>query len=371
MKIIFAGGGTAGHVNPALAIAGYVKRREPDADIAFSGGKGGIEERLVSREGYPIYTFQLTGLSRSISPKGIAHNLAAGKNTLAAISGAKRIIKEQQPDIVIGMGGYASFPMVYAACKLGVKTAMLEANAAPGLAMRRLASMVDCVMISYEETRKHLKGAKKVVYVGSPVREDVIFPRGGDREKIFQNNNPSVLCFWGSVGAKYMNEKMVDYIELLSKDNDFNLVIATGAGSYKWMPDAVAAKGINLEKSDNIDLREYIYDMGRVMGCSDLVISRAGASALAEICALGKPSIIVPSPYVTDNHQEKNARALEHAGAAVVMLEPSTTGEELYLQTRRLLENPEILGQMGKNALSLARFDALERMYEAIKITLM
>lgn len=366
MKIIFAGGGTAGHVNPALAIADYMKKKDPGCAIAFSGGTGGIEERLVGRAGYPIYTFPLSGLSRSMSPAGLRRNIGAVKNTVSAISAAKKIIRQQKPDIVVGTGGYACFPMVYAAHACGVRTAMLEVNATPGVALRQLAKKADCVMVSFEETAAFFKDTKKVVYTGSPVRQELIDGVGKPHAKLFDNDKPTVLCFWGSVGAMYMNKKMEEFVSLLAEDGSFNLIQAAGRANYQWMPGEIRDRGVDLDHCGNIRLTEYIYDMADVMNASDLVICRAGASTLAEVCACGKPSLIVPSPYVADNHQEKNARALERAGAAVVALEQEVDGAGLFRQAKALLDDRAALAEMGRRARSLAKYDALDRIYAAI-----
>ena len=369
MKIIFAGGGTAGHVNPGLAAAAYIREKEPQSRIYFAGGRGGIEEKLVSREGYEIFTFPIAGLSRSISLSGFKKNAKAVSQALSAVRAAKRVIREQNPDIVVGTGGYACFPMVYAAQKLGVKTALLEVNATPGVALKRLAAKADCIMVSFEETKAFFKGSK-TVYTGSPVRQELLEYAGKAKEPLFPNDDPTVLCFWGSVGAMYMNKKMERFIYRLAGEGGFNLIQGAGSANFKWMPGEIKDMGIELSNCSNIRLMEYIYDMGRVMNSCDLVICRAGASTLAEVCACGKPSIIIPSPYVTGNHQEKNARALERAGAALVALESEIDGDMLFEMTMELLHDRKKLSEMSKNALSLASTDALERIYRAIKETL-
>ena len=213
MKIFFAGGGTAGHVNPALAAANYIRERDPSAIIAFSGGRDRIEETLAARAGFPIYSFPLQGLSREFSPGGFKRNFVALMQASAAIREAKEIIRREKPDVVVGTGGYASFPMVYAAASLGVKTALLEVNATPGMALKFLSKKVDCVMVSFPETADHLKGAKRVEITGSPVRAEILRCRSNLYEPIFENSDrPLVTCFWGSVGAYYMNKKMQEVI---------------------------------------------------------------------------------------------------------------------------------------------------------------
>ena len=365
MKVIFCGGGTAGHVNPALAAADYFKKQE-DCEIWFSGAKGGIEEKLVSRAGYELFAFPLAGMSRSLSFSGLRQNLRAGQNAVTAVREAKKILKKVQPDVVIGTGGYASYPMVAAAQQLGIKTALLEVNAVPGMVVRRLSHRADCVMLGFEETAAQVR-AKRMVFTGSPVREEIVHCRDAEYSPIFAHKRPMILSFWGSVGALYMNKKMVDFIVRTAREGEFNLLHAAGASNFKWMPDEIREKGCDLAQADNVDLREYIFEMDKAMAQADLIICRAGASTLAEVCCAGLPSIIVPSPYVTGNHQEKNARLLERAGAAVVITEGECTGDKLYETAQTLLRNPDRLRQMGECATKRARPDALKRIYDAIK----
>lgn len=363
MKILFAGGGTAGHVNPALAVAAYIQQQEPGADIRFAGARGAIEEKLVQRAGYPLYTFPLAGLSRKLTPKGIRQNIEALAKAARASKQAGEILKEFRPDFVLGTGGYASFPAVKAALRQKIPCAMLEVNATPGMVVKRLSTKVDCVFISFAETQAHLPGAKRVELTGSPVRPEILQAKAKTTR---HPGGPLVVSFWGSVGAKYMNEKMCDCIALNAKSQAFFMIHAAGSNNYQWMPQRLKDGGVDLQQAAHIDLREYIYDMDQVLCQADLVICRAGASTLAEICAAGKPAIIVPSPYVADNHQEKNARVLEGHGAAVVITEQQATGQILYDTACRLLADGPGLERMGKQALSLAKTDALQQIYRGI-----
>ena len=207
MKIVFAGGGTAGHVNPALAVAGYICQKEPGSQVWLSGGKGNIEEKLAAKAGYPIYTFPLKGLSRAKSLAGIKQTVKALLDMQKATKECKKILADIQPDVVMGTGGYASFPMVRAAIQMGLKTAVLEVNATPGIATKQLAKKADCTLLSFSETEKLVPGAKRCVLTGSPVREEILRCREKEYAPLFDNDKPTVVCFWGSVGAKYMNEK--------------------------------------------------------------------------------------------------------------------------------------------------------------------
>jgi len=282
---------------------------------------------------------------------------------LTSVSKGKKLIRQFKPDIVIGTGGYASFPMVLAASQCGVKTAMLEVNAVPGVATKRLAPKVDCVMTTYSETAK-LISAKRVEETGTPVRQEIIGCRDRAEKTLFNNPLPTVLTFWGSVGALHMNEKMKDYLAIVARERQFNQVYACGKKYYDDMIAALTENGA--VRADNIIVRDYIHDMGNVMGQADLVVCRAGGT-INELCAAGMPGVLVPSPFAAENHQERNARVLEKAGAAVVLLEKETTPESLYQTVRELLASNERLKQMGDNAKALAHNDSLSHIYRTVK----
>lgn len=368
MKLLITGGGTGGHVNPGIAIAKYVQSRRSDAEVRFSGTAAGIESKLVPREGYRLYTIDVRGLKRSFSPSAIAYNIATLEKSLTATAKAKKILKEYRPDVVVGCGGYASFPMVNAAQKLHIPTVLLEVNAFPGVVTKSCARKADRVLISFENTRKLLENRPNIHLTGAPVRGDIIFAdRKKAREKLgLGEKEKLVVSFWGSLGALYMNRHMAGFIQLESEHDSFRHIHATGSAAYKWLPDSVKEKGVDLDKHPNIELREYIYDMADVMAAADLVICRAGAATLGELCVLGKPSIIVPSPYVAENHQEKNARALEQKGACKVITEPECTPQKLYDMTVELLSDDEKLEEMGRCAKRMAIVDSSEKIYQHI-----
>lgn len=365
MKIVFAGGGTAGHVNPALAVAGYICQKEPGSQVWLSGGKGNIEEKLAKKAGYPIYTFPLKGLSRAKSLAGLKQTAKALLDMQKATGACKKILADIRPDVVMGTGGYASFPMVRAAAQLGLKTAVLEVNATPGVATKQLAKKVDCTMLSFAETEALVSGARRTVLTGSPVREAILTCRQREYPPLFDNGLPTVVCFWGSVGAKYMNEKMLKVAELVTRRQQFNLLQVSGASHYGWMKEALTKAGVVTDRG-NFRLTDYLYDMDRVLAKADLVICRAGGT-LSELCAAGTPAIVVPSPYVAENHQEKNARILEAAGAVRVITEGKSTPELLYDTAWSLLQAPEVLAEMGKNARAKAQPDVLEHIYQTLK----
>ena len=260
MKLLITGGGTGGHVNPGIAIAKYVQSRRSDAEVRFAGTAAGIESKLVPREGYQLYTVDVRGLKRCFSPSAIAYNIATLEKSLTATAKAKKILKEYRPDVVVGCGGYASFPMVHAAQKLHIPTVLLEVNAFPGVVTKSCAKKADRVLISFENTRGLLENRPNIHLTGAPVRGDIIFAdRQKAREKLgLGEKEKLVVSFWGSLGALYMNRHMAGFIQLESEHDSFRHIHATGAAAYKWLPDSVKEKGVDLDKHPNIELREYI-----------------------------------------------------------------------------------------------------------------
>ena len=360
MNIIFAGGGTAGHVNPAIAAAQYICGQE-ESRIYLSGGKGNIEERLAQKAGFDIFTFPLSGLSRGKTLKSMAGNARALARTAAAIRKSKAILRKIRPDVVVGTGGYASFPMVRAAMDLGLPTALMEVNAAPGMVTRRLAHRADVILLAYAETAPMLPAARRTVHTGTPVRAEIAAARDKVFTPLFDNNLPTVTCFWGSVGAQYMNEKIAALLPRIAAERPFNLLYAAGEKHMAELGDLSA-----LEGADNIDIRPYIDEMDRALACSDLVLCRAGGT-LMELCAVGRAGLIVPSPWVAENHQEKNARTLESAGAARVLTEREATPDTLYAAILELLSDHAALERMGRAALDRAQPQALHTIYRTLK----
>lgn len=368
MKLYITGGGTGGHVTPGLAIARYFESKRSDMEVRFAGTSRGIESRLVPREGYPLDTIEIVGLRRALNPAAIGHNLNALRLAAASIGTAKKLLRQAQPDVVIGCGGYASFPIVSAAQKLGIPTVLLEVNAYPGITTKMLAKKADKVLICFEEARELVGGGNKVVLTGSPVRGEIVFAdRAKARAKLgLHPEDKLVVSFWGSMGAKYMNEHMAGMLALeTKKGTKFHHVHATGSAAFQWLPKMAREQGAVLQ-GGMVEVTEYIYDMASYMAAADLVICRAGAATIGELCALGRASIMVPSPYVAENHQEKNARALEHAGACEVLLEQEATPEKLLNMTERLLADNEKREAMGKAAAKLAQLDAGEKIYQEI-----
>ena len=369
MKLYITGGGTGGHVTPGLAIARYFEQKDASTQVRFAGSQRGIENKLVPREGYPLDTVEIIGLSRSLSPKGLAHNVKAARLAVAAVGRAKRLLAEAKPDCVIGCGGYASFAVVYAAQQMGIPTVLLEVNALPGKVTKMLAKKADRVLVCFEQAKTILGGGDKVVVTGAPVRGEIL---AADRAKArarfgLGEDEQLVVSFWGSMGAKYMNEHMAGAIALECKNGvQYHHIHATGAAAREWLPRMVQEQGADLAACPNIEITEYIYDMADRMAAADLVVCRAGAATLGELCLLGRPSLLVPSPFVAENHQEKNARALEAAGGCRVLLEKDAAPQRLFDEIGSLLADRARLQEMGRRATVLAAIDASEKIYEEI-----
>ncbi len=366
MKILFAGGGTAGHINPALAIAGYVKERQPDAEILYVGKIGGMEERLVPQAGIEFKGISVQGFSRKISLKGLKENIITISKAISGGKAAKKIIKEFAPDICVGTGGYVSGPVLRAAAQLGIPTIIHEQNAFPGVTNKMLAKHADRVMLAMPAAKKHFKGHSKFTETGNPVRGAILTAdRDESRKLLGLDERPVILSFGGSLGAQIVNESIADIIARSAKDGKYQHIHAYGQYG-KWFPDLLKDKGADLDNADNLDIREYINDMPVCLAAADLVIARAGAITLSEIQVKGKPSILIPSPNVAENHQYHNAMALVENNAAVMIEEKDLTPEKLTEEIDKLAGDPERLKQYGKNAKEMAVDDAAKRIYSVI-----
>lgn len=367
MNILFACGGTAGHVNPALALARLFQERNQDCNILFVGADGGMETKLVPHEGYAIKTVTITNFHRSFAPSDVVHNVKTLCNMQKSKGQATTILRDFKPDLVVGTGGYASYPIVKAAAKAGIPTAIHESNAIPGLTTKALSKVVDCVMVGMAESRAHYNCPKKVVVTGTPVRGEFFqYTRQEAREKLgLTEDRPLLLSYWGSLGAEQMNHQMVDFITAECHEGAPFYHIHGAGRDYRAMKKSIRSSGVRLEGT-GIELREYIYDMPLVMTAADVVLCRAGASTISELMATGKPSILVPSPNVTANHQEKNARVLEKQGGAVVMLESHCVDGKLHKATDDLLRERWRRENMSRALTAVAMPDASEQIYNVL-----
>ena len=351
MNVIFTCGGTGGHINPAIAVANIWKERHPESHILFIGASGHMEEKLVPAAGYELRTFPTSGMSRKLNLDGIKKNISAVSNVISAVNGCKKIIKEFKPDVIIGTGGYASFPALLAGKMMRIPTCVHEANAMPGLTTRMAASWADRVLICFPESAKHYKHPEKAEAVGMPVRREFIFTeKETARKELGLDDRPLIVSTFGSQGARAMNLAVAEFMKL-EMDAGFPYQHIHGVGSYgwEWFPDRIKELGVDAASSGALDVREYIYNMPTVMAAADIIISRAGASSCNEIAASGTPCVLIPSPNVTDNHQEKNARVIADKGGAVLLLEKDCSAQRLYELVQEILSD-----EQRKNAMSTA-----------------
>ena len=368
MKVIFTCGGTAGHVNPALALAGLMQRRMPDTEILFVGANRGMERRLVEQAGYSFRSVEISGFHRSLSPKELAYNLQSLHHYFTAPHEAKKMLEEFRPDLVVGTGGYASYPMIRSAAAMGIPTAVHESNAIPGLTTKLLEPFAGVIMVGFEDCRKNYRHPEKVQVTGTPVRgEFFTMSRAEAKARLgLDDGKPLVLSFWGSLGAREMNIQMADFITEELKICRFHHIHGAGTYGIPRIHRILEERNIDLTRQILVEVREYIYDMPTVMRAADVVLCRAGASTISELTALGVAAIIVPSPNVANNHQEKNARVLSDHGAAELILEAESSGEKLLAETRAILDDESRRLQMEQKMAALGIPDANQRIYETV-----
>lgn len=362
MKAILSGGGTAGHINPALSIAKKILEKEPDSEILFVGTPNGMENKLVTKEGFPIRHVEVRGFKRKLT----LENLKVAYLALTSISAAKKILREFQPDVVIGTGGYVSWPVLRAAAKMKIPTLIHEQNAIPGMTTLRLSRSVDRVCLSFEKSAESFScDRKKLVVTGNPVDPQIgRISRSAARAKAGVSA-PYLVSFGGSLGASVINETVFSLAAQYSAKKPMFHTHAFGAREYeRWMKEEEKARACRF---GNVRFLDYIYDMPTQLAAADLVICRAGAITLAELALMGKPAILIPSPNVTDNHQYKNAKVYEEHGAAVLIEEKDLTVKGLIETVDLLLSSPDKLRAMGEAMRSLAFEGALEHIVGEIR----
>ncbi len=365
MKILFAAGGTGGHINPALATAGEIRERYPEAEILFVGTKDKMEAKLVPAAGYEFKTIKISGFQRKISIENIIRNIKTIFYLLFCTFSVKKIIKEFKPDVVVGFGGYVSGPVVRTAAKMGIPTAIHEQNAYPGITNKTLAKVVDRVMLTAGEAEKYMQCKNAPTVTGLPVRGEMLrADRDFSRAKLgVKDNQLLVLSMGGSLGAMTINNAMVDLIA--DNHQNKNLYFLHAMGQYGlWVPEKLREKGVN--NADNVEVREYISDMDVCMCAADVVICRAGASSLSELQALGKASILIPSPNVAENHQYHNAMALVNKGAALIIEEKELTKEKMQSLFDSLTKDDEKRLDIEKNAKAMATLNAKEKIADIV-----
>lgn len=368
MKILFAAGGTGGHINPALAVAGKLREKYGDeAEILFVGTPTHMETRLVPEAGFNFASVDVRGFYRGLSWNNVKRDTAAVFKMFSGSRAAKKIIREFAPDAAIGFGGYVSGPVIRAAHKLGVPTAIHEQNAFPGITNKALAKQVCLVMLTSEDAAARMECRNKPIVTGLPVREEMIrADRAACRRKLgIPDDKLLILSMGGSLGADTINEAMIELITAKKDDHDCYFIHSMGQyGSY--VPGRLKENGVDLDHRDDIDVREYISDMEVCMPAADIVICRSGASSLYELRALGKASILIPSPNVAENHQYYNAMELVNHDAAEIIEEKDLTGEKLLSMVNELIENPDKLHAMEQNAKSMAILDSADRIADQL-----
>lgn len=366
MRVLMTGGGTGGHINPALAIAAIIKERYPDAEFLFVGARGRMEETLVPAAGYTLKTVEVSGFQRRLTLKNIGRNVKAAVCAVTASAACGRILKEFRPDIAIGTGGYVSGPVLRRAAQMGIPVAVHESNAFPGVTVKMLAKYADVVMICDEAARKYLPAAAKVAVTGNPVHADFTgIDRETARRELGLDERPMVLSVGGSLGARRINETMTAVLARSHREGGLQHIHATGRREYETVCKALGEAGVPLH-ADGIWVRDYIDDMPRCMAAADVVISRCGAMTLSELPIAGKPAILIPSPNVAENHQYHNAMALVNKGAALCIEEKDLTEQTLWEALEQVLSHPEVCREMAENARRAAITDVDARIWQAI-----
>lgn len=359
MRVIFAGGGTGGHINPAISIADYARAKDKNFEALFIGTEKGLEKKLVPKAGYDIKYIDIAGFSR----KNMLKNISVVKKLLKSRRDCRRIISEFRPDCIVCTGGYVSGPVAMAAHKEGINALIHEQNVYPGLTVKGSEKYVKYLALSFGETVNFLNSKEKCVVTGNPIRSEILTADKAAARKKLGINKKFVLVFGGSLGADRINETVVSMLPDMKKAGDIELLFGTGERNYSKVAEAAKAVGID-EGDPDIRITPYIDNMAEVMAAADVVVSRSGAITVSELAALGKPCILIPSPNVVRNHQEQNAREFEKCGAARVITENELTPESLFASITSMLSDEAKLSEMSDNMKTMAKTDALERIYE-------
>ena len=367
MKVIIAAAGTGGHINPGIAIANKIKEKEKDSEIMFIGTSRGIENDLVPRAGYELKTVEAYGISKKISFKTLSNNL----KTLKGFGEAKKIVKEFNPDIVIGTGGYICGGAITAAHKLGIPTLIHESNAYPGKATTFLEKKLDKILLGFKDAEKYFKNKSKVVVTGTPTKVRLCNYTDNEKEKILseaglKNNLPVVLIFGGSQGAKKINEAVVSLIKE-KQNKDYQIIWAVGPKQFDGIKEELEKDGININNIKNTKIVPYIYNMSEMMNVSSIIVARSGAMTITEIALVGKPAIFIPLPSNSANRQIDNANVLAKMGAAKIILNEEINSENLGHSIDEIIKDPKELEAMGNRAKTLAKYSVEEKIYEEIK----
>lgn len=355
MRVIMTGGGTGGHVNPAIAIADEIMRRWPQSEICFVGTERGIEHKLVPAAGYPIRYITVQGIRRKLT----LENIKTLRLALKAKRDSKKILKEWKPDVVIGTGGYICWPVLKAAHAMKIPTFLHEANAVPGVAVKMLQKECTKLFVNFEETVKELKYPEKAMRVGNPMKGGFrTVDKQSARKKLgMEGYRYVILSCGGSMGAERINREVVELMDHWGKRHP-EVLIVHSSGAIDHADTVADFKKRGLDRFKNLKLFEYIYDMPNYMAAADLVISRAGSLTLSELALMRKSCILIPSPNVTNNHQYKNAKVLENAGGAILFEEKELFSETLIDTVDRLIFSEEERRSMAEKIAKFAVMDS-------------
>ncbi|MDI7246887.1 MAG: undecaprenyldiphospho-muramoylpentapeptide beta-N-acetylglucosaminyltransferase [Bacillota bacterium] len=354
MKVVIAGGGTGGHVYPGVTLARTLLERDRATKVLFVGTHKGLEADVVPREGFDLATIEVAGFRRRLSMDTLLTAFRACRGFIQSVS----VLRREKPDVVVGTGGYVSGPVVLAAWVLGIPTLIHEQNALPGITTRVLSRIATAVAVTYGESGRYLARRSQVVVTGNPVRRSILTAtrHDGARAMGLDEGRPTLLVFGGSQGARAINEAMVAALPgLLTRRRDLQVIHQTGRRDHAWVVAELEARGVSRKTLPRLVVEPYLYQMDMAMACADLVVSRAGAISIAEITARGLPAVLVPLPGAAEGHQERNARALEAAGAAVVILQKDLQGEVLREVVETLLQDKPRLERMSHSSRSLGR----------------
>jgi len=367
MRVIIAAAGTAGHINPGLAIANKIKEEQKDSKIIFIGTTRGLENDLVPRAGYELKTIDAYGLSKKLT----IDNIKKLYKTYKGLGQAEKIIKEFKPDIVIGTGGYICGAVITEAHKNKIPTMLHESNAFPGKAVKMLAKKVDTILVSFDETKSKIKNAKNVVCTGTPVKiekkEYGINQKNEILSKLGLNSiKPIILVYGGSQGAQKINEAILEIIdEKLNKN--YQIIWATGPKQYDRIKEILEENNVYINHLENAKIVPYIYNMEEMMNVSDLIVARSGAMTITEISNLGKASILIPLPNVSGDHQLHNAKVLENIGGARIILNNELNYENLNSNIEEIILNKNTIETMSKNALKVSTSNVEDKIFAEIK----
>lgn len=363
MKILMTGGGTGGHVYPAIAIANTLKANIPDVEIAFVGTPGGIENRICRAEGYDIYHVEVKGIKRSLSLSNVKALYLAAVSPIRA----KKILDKFKPDAVIGTGGYVSWPIISAAAKVGIPTVLHESNVYPGLTVRKLQGKVDRILMNFKDTEKYLgkAGSERLLCVGNPLRKafETVKKEDARRKLGIPLSSKVILSYGGSRGAERVNEVIVEFMRNNTCRNVIHIHSTGDIGAAEFRKKFTE---YGLDKRDDIRLYEYINNMPEMMAAADLIICRAGAMTVSEISMMRRAAIFIPSPNVVEDHQFKNAKLLADAKAAEVIAEKDLTPELLEKRANEILGNDEYRSSMETNVAEFTNADANRLIYDEI-----